>query len=136
MPADVLVKSPANAAMSESHVQQRLDEPLSELERLRAENERLRTLLELAQGTERSSAPATVVRRARLSSSILVLPGREGIAITNAIRTLRADADGARRPELQACGRTRGELRRILKKSTRAKREPGTVIPQGNPKSN
>ena len=36
--------------MSESDLQQRLDEALSELERLRAENERLRTLLALAQG--------------------------------------------------------------------------------------
>jgi superfamily II DNA or RNA helicase len=37
--------------MSGSDVQHRLDEALSELERLRAENERLRTLLALAQGT-------------------------------------------------------------------------------------
>jgi len=37
--------------MSASDVQQRLDEALSELGRLRAENERLRALLELAQGT-------------------------------------------------------------------------------------
>jgi superfamily II DNA or RNA helicase len=38
--------------MSASDVQQRLDEALSELERLRAENERLRTLLALAQRTQ------------------------------------------------------------------------------------
>src|SRR6266536_1812214 len=38
--------------MSESDLQQRLDETLSELERLRAENERLRTMLALAQGTQ------------------------------------------------------------------------------------
>lgn len=37
--------------MSGSEVQQRLDAALSELERLRAENKRLRTLLELAQDT-------------------------------------------------------------------------------------
>ena len=37
--------------MSGSDLQRRLDEALSELERLRAENERLRTLLALAQGT-------------------------------------------------------------------------------------
>ncbi len=37
--------------MSGSDVQQRLDEALSELNRLRAENERLQTLLALAQGT-------------------------------------------------------------------------------------
>jgi superfamily II DNA or RNA helicase len=37
--------------MSGSDVQQRLDEALGELERLRADNGRLRTLLELAQGT-------------------------------------------------------------------------------------
>ncbi len=37
--------------MSASDVQQRLDEAQSELGRLRAENERLRALLELAQGT-------------------------------------------------------------------------------------
>jgi superfamily II DNA or RNA helicase len=44
--------SSAIAAMSGSDLQQRLDEAQSELERLRAENERLRTLLALAQGTQ------------------------------------------------------------------------------------
>jgi hypothetical protein len=38
--------------MSASDLQRRLDEALSELERLRAENERLRTLLALAQGAQ------------------------------------------------------------------------------------
>ena len=38
--------------MSASDIQQRLDQALSELERLRAENERLRRLVALAQGTQ------------------------------------------------------------------------------------
>ena len=71
----------ASAAMSASDLQQRLDEALSELEQLRAENERLRTLLALAQGTQaiidrrqtREAPPASL-------GSIRCFRGREGRA--------------------------------------------------------
>jgi regulator of replication initiation timing len=43
---------PPGAAVSESDVQHRLDESMREVEHLRAENERLRTLLTLSQRTQ------------------------------------------------------------------------------------
>lgn len=46
------VESAATVAVSESDLRRRLDQTSREVEHLRAENERLRTLLALAQGTQ------------------------------------------------------------------------------------